>query len=109
MTCHLDKSADRLRGNYLLGINRLVQAAGKTPKEAEQYVIDSRYILLRELLLRLVTIALSDEENRYSSGKPFITALERFIEKMSTTHVDNMYSNDKELTEKVHHFAHLSR
>ena len=90
MSCHLDKSADRLRGNYLISINRLVQVAGKTAKEAEQYVIDSRYILLRELLLRLVTVALSDEENRYGSGKPFVAALECFIEKISTTYADTL-------------------
>jgi len=82
--CNLNEFAYQLKERYLICINCLVEAAGKTAEDAEKEVIDSRYILLRELLLRLVVVALSDEENRKRSGKKLIVALEQFVKAITT-------------------------
>jgi len=82
--CSLNDFAYQLKECYLLSINCLVEAAGKTSGDAEKNVIDSRYILLRELLLRLVVVALSDEENRKRSGKKLIAALDHFVKAITT-------------------------
>jgi hypothetical protein len=81
--CSLNDFANQLKERYLSCINRLVEAEGKTAEDTEKEVIDSRYILLRELLLRLVIVALSDEENRKRSGKPLIAALACFVQKIA--------------------------
>jgi hypothetical protein len=80
----LNEFAFQLKERYLLCINGLVEVAGKTSSDAEMDKIDSRYILLRELLLRLVIVALSDEENRKRSGKQLINALDRFVKAITT-------------------------
>ena len=81
--CSLNEFAYRLREQYLIGLNRLIEASGKTPEQAEQEVIESRYILVRELIVRLVTVALSEEENRKRSGIPLILAFEQFVKGIS--------------------------
>jgi hypothetical protein len=80
----LSDFAYQLKERFLLCINRLVEVAGKTALDAEKDKIDSRYILLRELLLRLVIVALSNEENRKRSGKKLINALHCFVKAITT-------------------------
>jgi hypothetical protein len=82
LECNLTEFAFTLRESFLLFINKLIIQSGKNSKDTEKSPIESRHVLIYEILLRLVTVSLSDEENTKRSGNPFILVLESFIKKV---------------------------
>ena len=80
LECTLSDFAFKVREEYLLFINKLVETAGKNSKEVVgQEAIESRYVLIYEILLRLVTVTLSNEENKKRSGDKLIEVFESFV------------------------------
>lgn len=79
----LSESATELWEKYLISMNDSLELGHKTAENAIALHINSRYVLIRELLLRFSAIALSDEESRKRSGKPILEAMMKFVDLVS--------------------------
>jgi hypothetical protein len=81
LEANLNELGFTLYKRYIKFINNLVKEVGKAAKQLEAEEIDSRYGAIRELLFRLLAVALSDEENnkRRDTGN-FIKAMQVFTD-----------------------------
>lgn len=75
----LDLQALLLRNAYIDYLNELLEGVGESSINTEKDIIFSRFVLVREILIRLVTLALSVEISNKNMGNKFIAVLEGFV------------------------------
>lgn len=71
--------AEMLRRSYLDFLNKMLLAQGESSKETEQDEITSRFALMRILLYRLVSVALSDKLDANNDGHKLLKVLKYFL------------------------------
>jgi hypothetical protein len=80
---NLEEFAYQLMREYQNFLNTdLIAQGGKNATSAESEIIGDEYALIREILLRLITVALSDEissKEKSSGSNLFIEAMESFV------------------------------
>ncbi len=81
---YLDPPADELRSAYVEYLNDIAVQDGLSPAELEEGEIRSPLVLIREILIRLATLALcTDNHNKDHDGDVIIKILCDFISKVS--------------------------
>ena len=76
----LDPPAEILLAHYIDYLNQLFVNESIAPAETEKSELDSRYAVLREFLIRLVSVALSNNLDAHHDGESLMTALAAFVE-----------------------------
>jgi hypothetical protein len=91
----LDPPAVILRDSYINCLNQLMEDESLSSQETEANTIDNPFILVREILIRLASTALSKDLNVKADGDELITIMEDFISniRMSSTLKKSSYSN----------------
>jgi hypothetical protein len=77
---YLNPYAEQIYFEYISYLNQILRKCGCTAIETEATELDNPYVLMRELLLRLVALALSTEMRGDRDGERLITVLTSFIE-----------------------------
>ncbi len=79
----LDKPAVIVRKDYIKWMQVLLEWVRKKSGQTEINVIDSRFVLVVELLIRLVTLAVSADMKYAKEGERIVKLIRSFIEKVS--------------------------
>ena len=85
----MDPPAYLLFNSYLDCLNELMEKSGLTSDDAENTRIENKFILTRELLIRLVALALCNDMNGDRDGDVLLKILENFIAEISRENVLN--------------------
>lgn len=83
----LDAPAYELRNAYRRCLNKLILKLDLNSKDTEAVEINNRFVLIYEILLRLVTIALSKEMDPQKDGKKILAVMIDFIQAVNATDV----------------------
>jgi hypothetical protein len=78
VTKDLDYPAWILCDEYRKALYKMLLEQGKSSSDTEKDAINSRYVLVCEVLLRFAVVALSREENALRDGEKLINALNEF-------------------------------
>jgi hypothetical protein len=92
MELTLDPPAVILRDEYINFLNHLMDQEEITPQQTEAESISSPFVLVREILIRLATAALSKELNIKLDGDELIFMLEKFIDEVQKSNSLKTYS-----------------
>lgn len=82
LALEIDPPAEFLLNSYLKFLNSMLVIQGLSAKDTEKDEISSVFVLLRELLYRLVAIGLCNDSNHEQDGEILMKALERFLTKI---------------------------
>lgn len=83
----LDPDPYELRDSYVSYLNKLIRKQGITPAETNQNLIQSPYVLVREILIRLCSVALCIDNDLKRDGAKIINALIDFQSLLINSHV----------------------
>ncbi len=83
----LDPDPCQLRDSYVSYLNRLIRNEHITPAEANNPIIKSPFVLVREILIRLCSVALSNDNDLKQDGSKIIDALIEFQILVISSHV----------------------
>jgi len=83
----IDPPAAVLRDAYIDYLNALLIEEGLGPNQAEQKEIKSHFVLIRELLIRLATVALCTDMDAKRDGDKIIAVMENFIKELAAKNI----------------------
>jgi hypothetical protein len=92
MELTLDPPGVILRDEYINFLNHLMDQEKITSQQTEAENISSPFVLVREILIRLATAALSKELNIKLDGDEIIFMLERFVDEVQKSNALKTYS-----------------
>lgn len=94
----IDPPAEILLNGYLKFLNSLLREQGLGPDDTQKNEICSKFVVVRELLYRLVAIGLSKKSNHDEDGERLMNALNIFIIKIK----------ESKLLEEKHLLSHAT-
>jgi hypothetical protein len=89
LTLDLDPPAFAMWESYLAYVNSLVEIMAKAGAETGKELIDSRFVLVREIFKRLVAVALCKDMGPQKDGDIVLSVLRKFIIKINQKEILN--------------------
>lgn len=83
----LEVPAELLLRSYVAFLNEILIEQGITAESTELREIESKYVLMRELLYRLIGVALSNKLDYQNDGENLLNALRSFINKVCESEI----------------------